>query len=412
MIVVGAVVLAFALVQIDERLDLTWLTRWSHLFGAGAEGSRGMLEAIATSMITVAGVTFSITIAALAQASSQYSPLVLRNFMRDRANQVVLGAFGGIFVYCLIVLRSIRSGSEEFVPSVAVSAALLLSLLGIALLVFFVHHIASTLQASSILANIATSARATMDADFPPLAGAAALVVCDVPDIAGADIKPRRSGYVQDIRFDSILDLAERYDAVVRLEFGVGDFAIAELPAARLMDPTEPDADLVSGVQDAIIIGDHRTSDRDLAFAIRQIVDMAVKALSPGINDPTTANFCLHHLSAILVTLGDRAMPQKIFCAKGRLRVIAQPPTYRSLVDLAIAEVRQNAGPQASVLVGVAVAIEAAARTAIANDRREALLHQLRLTEAEARRALPDGEPLRTVLARIASSVDSIAGNG
>ena len=124
-------------------------------FGASAEGARGMLTAIATSMITVAGVTFSITIVALAQASNQFTPRILRNFMRDRANQFVLGVFAGIFAYCLVVLRTVRGGEEAFIPSFSINVGLLMALAGVAVLIFFIHHIAMSLQASYIIASVA-----------------------------------------------------------------------------------------------------------------------------------------------------------------------------------------------------------------------------------------------------------------
>src|SRR4029079_16914816 len=138
------------------------------LFGAGAEGSRGMLSTIAGSMITIAGGTFSLTIAALATASTQYTSRVLRNFMRDGHNQLLVGCFVGIFTYCLVVLRTVRGEAEGlFVPSLAVFAALLLALLGIGVLVFFIHHIASSIQASTVIAAITDESLAVIERVFP-----------------------------------------------------------------------------------------------------------------------------------------------------------------------------------------------------------------------------------------------------
>ena len=164
LIVLAAIVLALGMIELSALVSDDVLERWPRVFGAGAEGARGMLSAIASSMITVAGVTFSITIVAVTQASTQYSPRILRNFMRDRANQAVLGIFVGIFAYCLVVLRTIR-GSDEvtFVPSVAVVTGILMALLGIAVLIFFIHHIATTLQAGEIIARIARETSATVD---------------------------------------------------------------------------------------------------------------------------------------------------------------------------------------------------------------------------------------------------------
>lgn len=156
LIVVCSVVLAVALVEIDGRVRPEFLAEYSRLFGAGAEGSRGMLGAIAGSMITVAGVTFSITIVALSLASSQYTPRILRNFMSDRANQSVLGVFVGVFTYCIVVMRTVRGGDEGvFVPSLAVTFAVFLAIVGIGFLIFFIHHTAESIQASSVIASAA-----------------------------------------------------------------------------------------------------------------------------------------------------------------------------------------------------------------------------------------------------------------
>ena len=153
LIVLGSGVLAVAFIKLDSRLSFKLLTNFPRLFGAGAEGSRGMLSSIAGSMITVASVTFSITIVALSQASSQYSSRILRNFMRDRGNQAVLGVFLGVFTYCLFVLRAIRGGDEgQFIPSLSVFGALVLALVAIGFLIFFIHHVASLLQASNVIA--------------------------------------------------------------------------------------------------------------------------------------------------------------------------------------------------------------------------------------------------------------------
>ena len=166
--VLGAVVLALAMIEIDQILDRNTLAAWPRLFGAGADGSRGMLSAIAGSMITVTGVVFSITIVALSLASSQYTSRVLRNFMRDRSNQVVLGVFLGIFAYCLVVLRTIRGGDEgAFVPGLAVLMAVALAFVSIGVLIFFIHHIGTSIQASHIVAAVAKDTLAAVDHLFP-----------------------------------------------------------------------------------------------------------------------------------------------------------------------------------------------------------------------------------------------------
>jgi uncharacterized membrane protein len=172
-IVLCAVALAVGLIEADALAGDELPERWPRLFGAGAEGTRGMLGAISGAQITVAGVVFSITVVALALASGQYTPRILRNFMRDRANQVVLGLFVGVFAYCLVVLRTVRGGDEgRFVPSLAVFFSFALALVGVGALIFFIHHIATAIQASNIIAAVAEETLAAVDRLFPQELGA------------------------------------------------------------------------------------------------------------------------------------------------------------------------------------------------------------------------------------------------
>jgi uncharacterized membrane protein len=197
-IVCAAVTLALALIETDRMLAQSVMDSWPRLFGAGAAGSRGMLSTIAGSMITVAGVVFSITIVSLSLASSQYSSRVLRNFMRDRANQTVLGVFVGIFAYCLVALRTIRGGDEgAFVPALSVLVAVALAFVGIAFLIFFIDHIGSSIQASQIIATVAKETLEAVDHLFPEDRGEPA-DESDGPaemwDITGPRIRRERVG--------------------------------------------------------------------------------------------------------------------------------------------------------------------------------------------------------------------------
>ena len=190
-IVVGAVGLAVALIAVDINVELHVDKKWPLIFGSGADGARGLLSSVAGSMITVAGVVFSITIVALALTSSQYTSRVLSNFMRDQINQVVLGVFVGIFAYCLVVLRTIRGGDEgAFVPSLAVLGGLVLAFVGIAFLIFFIHHIAMSIQASTIIATAAEETIAAVDHLFPKGLGEGAEVDDDRNHVMSVTERP------------------------------------------------------------------------------------------------------------------------------------------------------------------------------------------------------------------------------
>jgi uncharacterized membrane protein len=247
MIVLLSVAIAVALIAADFLGSHRWLARWPHLFGAGPEGARGMMSTIAGSMMTVVGVTFSMILVVLALASSQYTSRILRNFMRSRVTQVVLGVFAGIFTYCLIVLRTIRGGGGEsaFVPSLAVFFGFVLALGGVGTMMFFIHHIASSIQASSIIASVAEETIAAIDRLFPEELGQGpgeddnAQTLCP-PDVRKWRAVPApRSGYIQSVNNAALLRLACERNTIVSMAHGIGEFVVqstllASLPCRRL----------------------------------------------------------------------------------------------------------------------------------------------------------------------------------
>lgn len=164
-------VFAILLIELDSAGFTQWLSRWPRFFGVEAQGARQILSTLAGSMMTIMSITFSMTLLALVLASGQYTSRILRNFMRSRVTQSTLGVFASIFAYCLIVLRAIRGtgngGIEQFVPSLALFFAFVMSLVGVVVLIYFIHHIASSIQASSIIASVAQETIAAIDRLLP-----------------------------------------------------------------------------------------------------------------------------------------------------------------------------------------------------------------------------------------------------
>ena len=360
-----AVLLAILLIEVDTILGNELWLDWPRLFGAGAEGSRGMLSAIATSMITVAGVAFSITIVALAQTSTQYSSRILRKFMGDRTNQLVLGIFVAIYAYCLIVLRTVRSGDEgSFVPSLAVLMAIVLAFVGIGVLIYFIHHIARSLQASQILAAVGEETVQAVVNLFPEPLGASDEDARAVPALAAdkthvwQPVPARHTGYIQWVDMHVLLTAVDEDGVVVRMDRGVGEFAIEGMPLLHLSRPLPDDDPRIGKLQGAYGMGRQRTIDQDAAFGIRQIVDVALKALSPGINDSTTAIMCIDRLTSIVVRLATRNVESPYRYAQGELRLIARGPTFAGMVAESFDEVRRNAGGNVTVLAAIAHALE------------------------------------------------------
>ena len=350
LIVSCSIALATALIEVHSTESTQWLARWPSLFGAGAEGARGMLSTIAGSMMTIVGVTFSMTLVTLVLASSLYTSRILRNFMRDRVTQVVLGIFAGVFTYCLIVLRTIRSVNEGgFVPNLAVFFAVVLAMGGIGVLIFFIHHIASSIQASSIIASVADETMAAVDRLFPGKLGQGPVEDCEdqtllpLAEWNWKTVPAQENGYIQSVDNATLLRLAREYKTIVRMERGIGEFVVRDATLASLALKDPPEKEIIDELQAAYSISRHRTLQQDPAFGIRQIVDMALRALSPSMNDTTTAVMCVDYLTAILARLASRNIPSSHRYEDGELRIIAIGPNFASLAAESFDQIRGSA---------------------------------------------------------------------
>ncbi len=381
-IVLGAVGLATVMIAVDA--NFMEVARWPLVFGAGAAGSRGLLTAVASSMITVAGVVFSITIVALSLTSSQYTSRVLRNFMRDRVNQVILGLFVGVFAYCLVVLRTIRDGDEgAFVPSLAVLTGLGLAFVGIAGLIYFIHHIAMSIQASTIIAAVAQETNAAVDHLFPEELGkdadedAGGYVDMPLAEQAWTAVPARKTGYIESIDQDALLAFARAHGTILRMERVIGEFVAAGTPLVSVVDSGGLNDETAAELNAVYVLSRQRTVQQDAAFGIRQVVDIALKALSPGINDTTTAVMCVDYLAAILVRIAARRMPAAHRMEQGVLRVIARGPSFESLLAEAFDQIRQNAAGNVAILSRMLGALQTIASLTTSPNRRAALREQV-----------------------------------
>ena len=390
--VVAAVLLAVGLIEMGTLDRGNMAERWPRLFGASAEGSRGLLAAIASSMITVVGVTFSITVVALALASSQYTSRILRNFMRDRANQSVLGVFVGVFAYCIVVLRTIRGpDAGNYVPALAVLVAMLLAFVAIGFLIFFIHHIASSIQATSIIRAAMLETNGAIDRLFPQEVGTAAVKSEreEMPSVGTwATIAARRTGYLQGIDGDDLFRVACDRGVVVRMERSIGEFVIEGSPLAAVAG-RDADEGLVLEINAAYTVGTDRTVHQDSGYGIRQIVDIALKALSPGINDTTTAVNAIDALAAILARLAGREIESPYRSDKGAVRLITRGPTFVGLLAEALDQIRQNADRNVAILVRLVEVIEILSHRTDDPRRLQALRRQRELILATAERSVP-----------------------
>ena len=394
LMVLGALLAAYGLVHLDDSIGHEWTKRHPLLFWAGADGARGMLSSIAGSMITVAGLIFSLTLSTLAQVSSQYTSRLLRNFMRDRSNQVVMGFFVSIFVYCLVVLRTIRGGDERvFVPSLAVAFGLLLALVSIGMLIFFIHHIASSIQAANVIGGAAQETEKTFDKLFPKELGKAATPAEETDLTAGpalrwVPIAAHESGYIQGIDEEALLAFAQETNGVVRMEYAIGSYvtkgAVLVSAAGYEVGNALPDKDVAQRLNDCYSLGNQRTLDQDAGFGLRQLVDIALKALSPGINDTSTAVMAIDRLGSLLVLLAGRDLGSPVRAEGGQVRVIARRPDFASYLATAFDQVRTNAMADEAIYIRLLVALHTVAQRTRRPDYHRAIIQQADLALAAA----------------------------
>lgn len=357
----GAVVLAFGLVYVDGLVGESWTEEFSWLYANKAAGAREVLSTIAGSMITVAGVTFSITIAAVAYATSQFGPRLLSNFMRDRGNQFTLGTFIATFLYCLLVLRTIRAADEQaqdanapdvvgaFVPHIAMLVALLLAVASIGVLIYFIHHVPEQIHAGRVVARIGRELMHGLERLFPEQAGWAAAAAPDViarQDAEALPLAAHHSGYVQYVDVGALIEAARAHDAVLFVRTVPGDFAHLSLPLAAVWPPSCGSADLERRVQQAFAFGEVRTPVQDLRFLVDELAEISARALSPGVNDPFTAMNCAEWLTSAAVQLAQRPAPSPYrYDEDGQLRLVAAPVDFATLLRRAFDGTRPYVAP-------------------------------------------------------------------
>jgi uncharacterized membrane protein len=409
LLVLGHIAAAITLILVNPEVDAGEGERVLWIFRGGADSARSVLSTIASSMITVMGVVFSITIVALQLASSQYTPRVLYTFTRDRGNQAVMGSFIGTFTYTLLVLRAVRSPEDGtvFVPTVAVAGGIVLALVSVAALIYFIHHISSSIRVSNIIARIAATTRPLMQRPFPRLAGHPIhMDPRPEPPPDARDILSLESGYVMLIDGNALIDIACRRDAVVFLLAGPGDFVNEGMPLMRLHPPGPADEDRDGDLCGAFAFGIERSMQQDPEFGVRQLMDIAVKALSPSINDTTTAISCLDYLGSLMLEVADEEDPETCRAdASGRLRLVGRGATFASLLGHGFDQIRQNMTESVAVTIRFIEVLARIGERVRAPERRAILWTQAR----EALRVVERAEPGERDRAAINDAVESLA---
>ena len=330
---VGAGLLAFFTVWLDRVWGHDIFKALGWVWAGSPDGARAMLSAVAGSVMTVVSIVFSLTLSTLAQTSSQFGPRVLRNFTSDRGNQATLGIFIATFVYCLLVLRTVRSVDEnQFVPYMSVNLGIGMALASLGVLIWFIHRIAHSIQLENIVAEIGHDFEGALDRLFPEHIGRE-IKPAEKPDWEIAPLVfSHSSGYLQSIDTDFLMNLARQHDVILRIEKKPGEFVARGGLLMRVSPPSRAPEDLRRRFSNAFAINAYRTPQQDASYSIQQLTEIAGRALSPGVNEPFTAISCIDWIGACLQGVAERPEPSPYrYDENDQLRVVAPITNFEEL---------------------------------------------------------------------------------
>lgn len=342
------IMVAFIAGVVLPELDSA-LVRWvPFVFEGGPDGARSLLATIASAMISVTGLVFSITLVVLQLASSQFTPRILGGFLQSRIVQVTLGVFTASFVYALTVMRAVRDsvdGADGFVPQIAVTVAFVLVSAAVAMFIAFINHVTSSIQLTNVVAALGNQTTELARRTFPAAdADRSVLTWQQTPgDVVLSVDSDQRAGHVTTIDHRGLVALADKHEVVIDVVAPIGIFLTEGQVLARVHSTPETSGELDldelrSKISAAVWIDRSRTLQQDVSFGLRQLVDIAERALSPGVNDPTTATQVLDQIHRILREVVTRREPPSVV-GEDRARLIHRPPCAAEIIRLAVEEI-------------------------------------------------------------------------
>lgn len=419
-LIIVAGVLFFATFEID------WAAYHGHLSlpfwirSGSADAGRQVLIAIAAAVITVIGVVFSITILALTLASQQFGPRMMRNFVRDVGNQVTLGIFVATFVYSVLALVAIFNGPHgDFVPHLSITVAEALLLVDLGVLIYFIHHIAKSIQLPEVIAGIARDLTRAIDDEFPELGhraptrspeanGRSVAELRQLIEERGGRVPATVSGYLQFVGYAQLVDIAAHTDAVIRLDHRPGHFIVAGQPLATVW-PGGAAGQVALALAKAHVTGPHRTLMQDPVFAIDQLEEIAIRALSPAVNDTFTALTCIDWLSAGLSRVSGRTLAEGVYRDRfGRVRLIESDPSYARIVNRSFDKIRQAARAMPAVIIRMIDALGSIVAETTSSEQRGVLAHQAEMILRGAEESVAEPNDLTDIRDRYERLIELI----
>jgi uncharacterized membrane protein len=369
----------------------------SFVISGTADAARQILTAIAAAVITVVTLVFSITIVTLTLASTQFGPRMLRNFIRDWITQFTLGSFVATFVYAILALVSIGSGAHgDFVPHLSITVTMALVVLDVAVLVVFIDHIAKSIQLPQVIASIAGDLSRAIEADVAlPTADtrkagpSLSEMLVRLDDDSGV-VRALGSGYLQYVSMSTLIEIARRSHAVIRLQHRPGHFVVEGQPLASVW-PASAAPGVARALGGAHATGPHRTLTQDLSFAVDQLVEIAIRALSPAVNDTFTALACIDWLGDGLCKIADRWRPAAVHRdAAGHVRVITVTVGFRRLAERAHDKIRQASRAMPAVMIRQLDGIAKVMAHTTSSEQREVLMEQAEMILRASEESVPE----------------------
>jgi uncharacterized membrane protein len=374
-----------------------------------------ILSSVATSIMTVVSIVFAILLMTLTLASTQFSPRILISFVRDRTTQWTLGVFLGTFSYCMAALPAARALPHPFAPVATVTGAMLLALICVAWLIYFINHISQSISVNHIVDRIARETELVINDLMPFPRGPFALPDRDEVSAAkdGAAVLSRQSGYIRYINITHLVDLARAYHVALHLERRVGQYVPAGVPVIRVSKPERVPPERELHLIAAFDIGPTRTLQQDIEFGVIQIVDIALRAMSPAVNDPSTAISCVDQLSRVMIRWTSRLPPPSHYYAPPHvLRLVVPWMTFEGLLDTAFEQIRHYAAADVAVSLRLMRAFNDIAGATVHDDQRRQLLERARRVVTGCSGHLPKDElvKLQQRLEVIEAAVSAPAG--
>jgi uncharacterized membrane protein len=381
---------------------------------------RSLLLTIAGSTVGIVGVVFSIMMVPLTIAASQFGPRLLRNFRRDAGTQMTLGTFTATFLFCMLVVLQLREEATRPLPQVSVTVGLLLGVTSFAVLIYFINHVAVSIQASVVVAEVSDELCTAIDHELPGPFDAEA--VPSLADATGAEpidlaiiqhiVIATASGYVQVRDDEGLLRLAEEHDLVIKLLSQPGDFVTAFTALASVWPKGAASGELDEVINAAFILGAQRTLVQDVTFGINSLVEVAVRALSPAINDPFTAMSCLDWLGTALCRICTRAFPSaRRYNEKGQLRLITNPISFTALTDAAFSQIRHYGCSSTMVLLRMLDTIATVAQCVRTEEQRSTLLRHAALVERSCHIGIPEPADRQAITEQYQTVLRLLEGN-